>query len=321
VHTNPDSDAARHPDSRATETAIAFNIFATLTASAPQLASNPTATNTSVASAARTPTSEATAPLNITNFPTVTATPLTRTTTPTATRAATAIPSPAKTPKPSPTIFAPPISPATLHGKIIFKSARNGGAYPDRFAFFVMDADGSNLLQLPRDQANALYNQLRPFEGYSPDRTHVVVGEFACNAGPCFLYILDPQLNPNLERSQGQWTPKGPSYRKAVDPVWSPDGSTIAFVANWENDRTANVFKGTPFQTNPNFKRLTDFGGQAITNNPSFSPDGSTLAFATTITGHWQIWLLDPNGDNPGTSNPRNISNTNSDDWGPLWIK
>jgi Tol biopolymer transport system component len=169
---------------------------------------------------------------------------------------------------------------------------------------------------------------VKPQEGYSPDSNYLVLGEVACNPNSkCDLYIGEPSVV--VTRSQGQWTSGNERWLRADNPAWSPTGNLIAFLWNRDNDRTKNVFIGTPFQTDPAFQRLTDFGGRRDSKDLSWSPDASQIAFATQDGPRWQIWVLDANAgpcikrgeDTNCPSNPRNISNSASDDWDPLWIK
>lgn len=219
---------------------------------------------------------------------------------------------------PSPTALQ--VTEDALRGKILFKSTRSGGKYPSTFQFFVMDADGGNIMQLNKTSASNLYQQLKPLEGYSPDKSYLVLGEKQCGGNShCDLYVGPPESIK--DRSQGQWTPGGPAWYRADNPVWSPATDWIAFVWNRDNERTKNIFKGMPFETNQDFKRLTDFGGHRDTKNPTYSPDASQLVFATQDGSRWQIWTLDPNADNPTDANAHNLSDSSYDDWDPLWIK
>jgi Tol biopolymer transport system component len=184
-----------------------------------------------------------------------------------------------------------------------------------------MDADGQNHQKLPRVEAEALYNELLALEGYSPDRQLLVLGEVACNSANCQLYLGPRESIEN--RSQGIWTD---GRYAATDPVWSPDGSNIAFVWTRDYERTKNIFRAPP-ESNPNFIRLTSFGGKRDTKHPTYSPDSAQVAFATQDGPIWQIWVVDAyaerdcetEGECP--SNPRNLGDSGVDDWDPLWIK
>lgn len=300
---------AATPDAAATELAITIKIFATLTASAPQSTVTPPPLPDAATQQPPAPTVVAPT-LSVQLSPSVTPIPNLPTAVPT--RSAVVSAEPTKPP-------APVVSAEGLRGKILFKSTRAGGKYPGTFNYFVMDADGSNVTLLSRDAAAALAQEQISNAGYSPDRSFLVVGEQACSgAGRCDLYIAAPELA--VTRSQGQWT-SGPAFSRADQPVWSPDGNWIAFTWNLEMDRTKNIFKGQPFQKNQNWKRLTDFGGHRDTKSPTYSPDGTLLAFATQDGPFWQIWTLNALAENFTDAAPHSITNTESDNWDPVWIR
>lgn len=315
-------------DAPSTETAIAQRIFATLTAAAPQavqptpnqlatVTPPPSPVQAVAATDGPTPTQSAptenppTLPpptLSSQLSPSVTPLPQLPTRPPTVAPAQTATEAP------------PDVSREGLAGKILFKSTREGGKYPNSFKWFVMNGDGTSVEQVDSGQAKALYAQLKGQEGYSPDRSMLVLGEVACAPNAhCDLYVGAPEVVMN--RSQGQWTPSGQRWYRADNPAWSPLGDWIAFVWNRDNDRTKNIFKGDPYKLNQDFKRLTDFGGGRDTKNPTFSVDGTTLAFATQDGPHWQLWALNANADNPTDAAAHNISQVDADDWDALWIK
>jgi hypothetical protein len=225
-------------------------------------------------------------------------------------------PAPAQTATPAP----PQVSREALAGKILFKSTRSGGKYPNNYKWFVMNADGSQVEQVDSARAKELYLSLKGQEGYSPDRSMLVLGERTCASNAhCDLYVGAPEVIMN--RSQGQWTPTGQRWYRADNPVWSPRGDWIAFVWNRDNDRTKNIFKGDPYKLNQDFKRLTDFGGRRDTKDPTYSPDGTTLAFATQDGPRWHIWVLNADADNPTDAAAHNLSSADADEWDPLWIK
>ncbi len=82
-------------------------------------------------------------------------------------------------------------------------------------------------------------------------------------------------------------------------PSWMPDSKTLAF-AGFDKDHfdifTINAEDGT------GLKRLTEakhINGRAADNrDPSVSPDGRHIAFISNRTGHTQIYIIDPEGNN-----------------------
>lgn len=303
----PTSNAA------ATETAVTKRVLATLTANAsPQDTAVPTAAETEVATVTPPQPVSTTAP---TNPPPTLSSALSPSVTPVPVRAT---PIPAGVPTLAPTQAPLTVSREALLGKILFKSSRDNGKYPNRFEYYVMNGDGSDVQPVNKAAATELYQMLKPLEGYSPDKSLLVLGEETCGGtGRCDLYLGPPESIMN--RSQGQWTQSNRRDR-FYDPVWSPDAGWIAFVWNNSEDKTKNVFKGPP-QSNPQFVRLTNFFAGKDTKNPTYSPDGSQLAFTTQDGDRWQIWVLNANADNFTDANAHNLGNSTFDDWDPLWVK
>ncbi len=218
---------------------------------------------------------------------------------------ATATPAP-DTPAPtatlSPTPAAPTATPspadalAELHGKILFKTNRNGD-----MEIFQMDADGSNRQPLPPDRA-FLYNEAVRWEAFSADhrQTVVVRGE-----GQFDLWWVN--LADGTERRLT--TNPAADY----DPAWSPVDDRIAFVS----ERTGNGDLYLLNLTDGAVIRLTD-DANAFDKHPSWSPDGSALAFWSNRGGQnrRQIWRFDV------TSRAMvNLSQNSFDDWDPVWVK
>lgn len=300
-------------DAQAVETAVTMRVVATLTASAQQRTAEVPVAVATVTPPPQPQTAAPTLPpptLSGELSPSVTPVPERPTDAPRA-----AIPTTVPTQAPAPDWR------GELLGEIIFKSTRDKGKYPNSFEYYAMDADGQNQRKLPRGPAQTLYNQILAQEGFSPDRQQLVLGEVACKSARCDLYVGPPEVIQN--RSQGIWTPKG--VYAATDPVWSPDGSNIAFVWTRDNERTKNIFRAPP-ESNPQFVRLTNFGGKRDTKHPTYSPDSARIAFATQDGSRWQIWVVDAFAERDCVqdncpSNPRNLSKSSADDWDPLWVK
>ncbi len=93
-----------------------------------------------------------------------------------------------------------------------------------------------------------------------------------------------------------------------VNPDWSPDGKTIAFVS--DRDGHSELYLMNADGTNQ--RRLTfDIG---TVRTPHWSPDGQYLLFATTRAGNFDIYLIRADG-----SDLRQITTDPSDDYGPAW--
>jgi len=235
------------------------------------------------------------------------------------------------TPTPTPTAF--PLDPAALRGKIIFKSTRDGGSYPNEYLYYAMNPDGTGIERLDTTQTRALLTVIQGLEGFSPDRTKVAMGDRACGSyyeNTCQLYILDASDNANMifsdnEPSEGLWF--GQPNVRAKEPVWSPRGTFIAFASNHEVPagcrKTSNIFVGTPKQ-NAVIRRLTAYCAGADTGRPSFNPDGSELVYWTQFPGpNRDLYIVDVGEDTSfdwRSTTPKRIT-FEGDNWDPLWVK
>lgn len=231
-------------------------------------------------------------------------------------------------------------SAAALRGKIVFKTDRDGGTYPNSFAFYAMNLDGSEVERLDFKTAEAIYAAQIDLrlgrEQRESGGTRLVLETRNCRDREtlgCGLYILDEKFHfdmiySNQELSQGEFFRKEKSWARA--PVWSPANTYIAFVSDHETARgdncvrTYNVYKKSPNPGVPE-RRMTNFcrNAAATTTHPSFSPDGSRLTFFSDDIGRKQVYVLDVGGDDMdfASDNWRVISNNRFNDWDPLWIK
>lgn len=185
-------------------------------------------------------------------------------------------------------------------GWIAFRSNRNGTE-----AIFLMQADGSNVQPAPAsiaDKVATLYQQ----QQISSDGTQQLSAQQSAEQGTINLFkgaiggatTSDAQMLTNFN---------GTEY----DPVWSPDGQWIAFVANHTgNDEIWRI------DANGGQPRQLTFNDWQWDKHPSFSPDGQQLAFFSNRTGLRQIWRMAADG-----SNQINLSNNTFEDWDPVWLR
>ena len=74
------------------------------------------------------------------------------------------------------------------------------------------------------------------------------------------------------------------------DPVWSHDGSKIAFTSDRDGNREIYVMNAD----GSGQKRLTTNPG--IDENPSWSPDGTEIAFDSNRDGNLEIYAMNADG-------------------------
>ncbi len=196
---------------------------------------------------------------------------------------------------PTPTTFVRPTStptPVVYENKIAFKSDREGGE-----TLYLMNPDGSDQIRLDDEE---VYHTAAALDLISPD-------------GKYQLAVLDNDGNWNIYLNDGQHFPLRITSNNAddYDPVWSPSGEHIAFVS-W---RLTNADIWVMDPDGRNEVALTT--KQGINKHPSWSPDESQIVFwSDRQNGRQQIWAMNADG-----TNHRNISNSDYNDWDPVWIK
>lgn len=77
-----------------------------------------------------------------------------------------------------------------------------------------------------------------------------------------------------------------------IEPVWSPDGTKIAFSSNQGGKWAIYVIDLATNET----RQLTDGATNAI--GPAWSPDGKQLTFSSDRSGQWEIYLMGADGSN-----------------------
>jgi Tol biopolymer transport system component len=174
--------------------------------------------------------------------------------------------------------------------QVAFVRARNPEEGP--YEIWVVNADGSGLKRLTRHRGFSIA------AAWSPDGTKIV---YATSAGTSagaehlrlFVMNADGSAKRRLTRNR-----QGTDYS---DPVWSPDGATIAF-AILKPAETQRGFDSSialiDAADGGNLRRLTTPRGPDELN-PNWSPDGAAIAFERNRLFDLRqsdIWLMNADG-------------------------
>ena len=186
---------------------------------------------------------------------------------------------------------------------IVFQSDRDNDR-GHNIEIYVMDADGSNQINL----TNNLTSDEDP--SWSPDGKRIVFsaqreGHVVHNLDIIYeIYVMDADGGNQqrlTENRNNDW-----------NPVWSPDGKRIAFMA----DRKGDAIKFDIYVMDAdggNQQKLTNH--RAWDGSPSWSPDGKRIVFNSNRDGKSEIYVMDTDG-----GNLQNLTNNPDSDFGPAWL-
>lgn len=198
--------------------------------------------------------------------------------------------------------------------KIAFASNRDQTYSKAPRNIYVMDADGSNLRRVTRNEIGIDTRFYDP--AWSPDGTKIVfVNSFMGEISR--LAIINADGTGGLQNIDQAST-------EVADPEWSPDGSRIAFIAR-ESAATpeealnfylyvinANGSGKTKLSDKPAF--ITGRTFPSIFTGPTWSPDGSKIAYAGSRDGNAEIYVIDV-----GSQNQMRLTNNSAHDFHPTW--
>lgn len=97
---------------------------------------------------------------------------------------------------------------------------------------------------------------------------------------------------------------------KDENPVWSPDGSKIAFESDRAEQYVTDIYVMDADGSNP--VRLTSSGENDF--SPAWSPSGNKIAFVSQRNGSTDIYVMNADG-----TNQTRVTNSNGRDDQPLW--
>lgn len=159
--------------------------------------------------------------------------------------------------------------------QIAFSSWRN-----QVYSLYVMSADGGNLRQL----TTSPHNDHAP--AWSPDGQRLCfrrdTGDAALN-WELFVIGADGSGETNITNNPAN----------DADPAWSPDGERIAFTSTRAENRWC-LYTMRPDGSDVGLLSKTPNGYVY----PAWSPDGRRIAFAGAVDTHYEIFVIDADGQN-----------------------
>jgi Tol biopolymer transport system component len=145
----------------------------------------------------------------------------------------------------------------------------------------LINADGSGLVDLTGQRTGCEQNP-----SFTPDGRHIVFVAQRCDS--CSQGIWNMNLH-GRNRHMIQQTPTG---LHAIDPNVSPDGSTLAFVAQKPNERGALYLVDTD---GTDLRRIVPFSFSLGTRY-DWAPDGKRLVFTTNGSETSNVATVRPDG-------------------------
>lgn len=138
----------------------------------------------------------------------------------------------------------------------------------------VMDADGSNQVNLTNDPSGDYYSP-----AWSPDSKRIA---FVSSQGRNYF------LN-TMDANGANWVKLTPG----VNPAWSPDGRRLAFAT--QRDGRWDIFLIDVDGSNP-IRLTTSPDPHIFSNAPNWSPDGKRIVFVSNRDGNPEIYVMNADG-------------------------
>lgn len=157
--------------------------------------------------------------------------------------------------------------------QIAFSSNRTG----NRFAIFVMNADGSNVRQVTDENRGS-------FSGsptWAPDGQSLAY--VSNESGISQVHVI------SLDGSDPRRITNGPG--ESIDPAWSPDGQWIAYAS----DATGNFEIYIARVNGGEIQQLTN-AGNISNESPAWSVDGTHIAYAGNSGNGGDIYVMNADG-------------------------
>jgi Tol biopolymer transport system component len=168
-----------------------------------------------------------------------------------------------------------------LLGRILFDSGRDGNR-----ELYSMNPDGSDVVRLtttPDDQESD--------GSSSPDGTRIL---FESTPGPYGSDVVDPAIYVMNADGSGRVNLSNGSYNDHA-PVWSPDGSRIAFTSTYSRSEGTDIWV-----MNADGTGLVNLTNSPVPDEfvPTWSPDGSRILYAVADGSGSDLYTMNADGSN-----------------------
>jgi Tol biopolymer transport system component len=198
-------------------------------------------------------------------------------------------------------------------GKWIAFCSNAGGA----FEIWTMKQNGTQQKQLTH------FGGFVTFPDFSPDGSRIAFDGNVGNGQNDQIYLTD-RATGTLAQQLTSCPAEHPDCFSDY-PVWSPDGTKIAFVHADGFDADGNNVNEQVWVMNSNGSNqhpLTT-GADPKDQVPDWSPDGSKIVFASGQFGSQGIWTMNADGSQQhqltGCASSDPAPCAAGDDWGPVW--
>jgi TolB protein len=146
---------------------------------------------------------------------------------------------------------------------------------------YIADYDGANPLKVTNTRT------LNITPTWSPDNQAIAYTSYRPSGGMgTFQDIIVSHIRLGKRETPADGNPKKQNYL----PIWSPDGSKIAFTTNRDGNPEIYVMNAD----GSNVRRMTNSPG--IDVSPTWSPTGGQLAWVSDRTGTARIYIMNADG-------------------------